>query len=318
MGSTMRRVPGAGVMVAVTAALGVLAAEPASAEFTIRAARIAAGDLWVIGQVDEPNTVVTLDDTYTEITDSRGRFQFRTAYHPATCTVILKTEKASRAVVVGNCGQRGPAGSEARGASEATPPPGPAGGTAPAGPNPAPGPPLLSPNSLAPIAGAPRDQPLPPAAAPSLPVAEAAGPATEVACEQKAALYAAANGFRLWITRRGTLAYVNSLKDPPEQRDAILEVSINGNLASLRGEDPGRLTRGGAPQEVAAGVQGALAWEGKLERLPRVLQVLSETGGGVAAHLAFQECGTAPRTRAPRPPPQPTQPSRPLPQGALP
>jgi hypothetical protein len=83
---------------------------PAFAEFTIVGARIAEGDLWVIGQVDEPNTSVTLDGSYTETSDGRGRFQFRIAYHPATCTVILKTERQSRAVVVANCGQRGPQG----------------------------------------------------------------------------------------------------------------------------------------------------------------------------------------------------------------
>ena len=83
---------------------------PALAEFTIVGARIAEGDLWVIGQVDEPNTPVTLDGSYTETSDGSGRFQFRIAYHPATCTVILKTERQSRAVVVANCGQRGPQG----------------------------------------------------------------------------------------------------------------------------------------------------------------------------------------------------------------
>jgi hypothetical protein len=95
---------------AVAAAFTV--ASPAMAEFKIRAARIAEGDLWVMGEVDEPNTAITLDETYTERTDSRGRFQFRTAYHPATCTVLLKTARQARAVVIADCGQRGPAGPE--------------------------------------------------------------------------------------------------------------------------------------------------------------------------------------------------------------
>jgi hypothetical protein len=106
--------------------------QPAATGFTIMGATIAEGDLWIVGQVDEPNTAITLDGSFTENTDRRGRFEFRIAYHPATCTVVLKTERQSRAVVIANCGQRGPAG-----------PPGPPGAaeptiTAAAAPSPAP------------------------------------------------------------------------------------------------------------------------------------------------------------------------------------
>jgi hypothetical protein len=94
------------------AAAALVATSPALAEFKIRAARIAAGDLWVMGEVDEPNTAVTLDDSFTEKSDSRGRFQFRIPYHPATCAVVLKTARQARAVVIANCGQRGLAGPE--------------------------------------------------------------------------------------------------------------------------------------------------------------------------------------------------------------
>src|SRR5215207_8159147 len=80
------------------------------AEFSIHSARIAEGDLWVVGQVNEPDVAVTLDDSFTERTDSRGRFRFRLAYHPALCTVVLKTPTQSRVVVIGNCGQRGAQG----------------------------------------------------------------------------------------------------------------------------------------------------------------------------------------------------------------
>lgn len=49
----------------------------ARAEFSISAARIAEGHLIVMGQVDEPNTDVSLDDVFTEPTDGSGRFTFR-------------------------------------------------------------------------------------------------------------------------------------------------------------------------------------------------------------------------------------------------
>jgi len=74
------------------------------AEFAIHGARIAAGDLWVLGEVDEPNVAVTLDDSFTERTDSRGRFRLWIAYHPALCTVVLKSPTQSRVMVIGNCG----------------------------------------------------------------------------------------------------------------------------------------------------------------------------------------------------------------------
>src|SRR3954462_8147955 len=51
--------------------------QPARAGFTITGATIAEGDLWIVGQVDEPNTAITLDDSFTENTDPRGRFEFR-------------------------------------------------------------------------------------------------------------------------------------------------------------------------------------------------------------------------------------------------
>ena len=93
------------------ALLAVLApAGPAAADFDISVARIAEGDLVVMGSVDEPDGEVALDDLFTARTDSRGRFTFRVVYHPATCIVELKARAQRRSVVVANCGQMGPAG----------------------------------------------------------------------------------------------------------------------------------------------------------------------------------------------------------------
>ena len=63
-------------------ACAILAAGPALAEIRISGARITEGQLWVLGQADEPNVPVTLDDACEEITDSRVRFEFRIAYPP--------------------------------------------------------------------------------------------------------------------------------------------------------------------------------------------------------------------------------------------
>jgi hypothetical protein len=112
--------------------LAVLAGSPAQAEIAISVARIAEGSLWVTGQVDEPSAAVTLDGRFTAMADRRGRFEFRLAYHPATCIVTVKTGTESREVVIGNCGQMGPRGEP--GAAGAPGPQGPEGRRGPPGP----------------------------------------------------------------------------------------------------------------------------------------------------------------------------------------
>ena len=266
------------------------AASPAMAEFKIRAARIAEGDLWVMGEVDEPNTAITLDETYTERTDSRGRFQFRTPYHPATCTVLLKTARQARAVVIADCGQRGPAGPEG--------PPGPPafrGLSAPAEPE--------------------RQEPV------SLPVS----------CSRRAALYVAPNGFQVWVTRTGVIRYTNTARLTAARQEVVLQVSIGGETASLRGADYAAMLRGGPPQEIEATTGQLINWERLVDALPTAIQIASETGTQTIAEetgtqtiaeLTFRECGSAP-VRSTVPPvaqtPRESPPAtRPLPQGALP
>jgi hypothetical protein len=98
-------------LLALVALLAMLApAGPAAADFDISVARIAEGDLVVMGAVDEPGGEVALDDLFIARTDSRGRFTFRVVYHPATCIVELKARAQRRSVVVANCGQIGPTG----------------------------------------------------------------------------------------------------------------------------------------------------------------------------------------------------------------
>src|SRR5215207_4422723 len=114
-----------------TGALAILAAPSALAEISISAARIAEGQLWVLGQADEPNAPVTLDDAFEQRTDSRGRFEFRVVYHPATCIVTVKTAAQSQQAVVAGCGQAGPKGD--RGDPGPPGPPGPPGSSTPSG-----------------------------------------------------------------------------------------------------------------------------------------------------------------------------------------
>src|SRR5918993_2339667 len=109
----MRRPPAiAGTLIAGT----LVAAGPAAAEITVAVARITEGALWVIGQVDQPEAEVILDDAFTEKADRRGSFRFHIIYHPSTCIVRLKSGNDTHEAVVAGCGQAGPPG-----------PPGPAG-----------------------------------------------------------------------------------------------------------------------------------------------------------------------------------------------
>ena len=284
-------------------ALGV----PASAEFTIFGARIAEGDLWVVGQVDEPETAVTLDDSFSERTDMRGAFQFRIAYHPATCTVVLRTERQTRAVVVANCGQRGPAGNPG-----AMGPPGPPGPPGPSGTTAA---------SVAPGVGASPPEPEP-------------SPSTQgTTCGGKAALYEGENGFQMWVTRRGRVSNDNPLRPAAAAPSLVLQVVINGRGATAHGPDYASLLRGGPPQQLEGEMGQAIEWEAKLDRVPQNLQIVAEGGTEVLARLLFRRCGDVPkaaprssetkrpaRSRAATPaePAPPTGlPPRGLPQGAI-
>src|SRR5215210_8608903 len=106
-------------------ACAVLTAGSALAEIGISGARITEGQLWVLGQADEANASISLEDAFEQTTDNRGRFEFRVVYHPATCIVTVKTAAQSQQAVVAGCGQAGPKGDPG---PEGRPgPPGPAG-----------------------------------------------------------------------------------------------------------------------------------------------------------------------------------------------
>jgi hypothetical protein len=105
---------------AVLVAGALAAAGPAAAEITVAVARITEGALWVIGQVDQPEAEVTLDDAFREKADRRGYFRFRIIHHPYSCIVRLKSGNDAQEAVVAGCGQAGP--------------PGPAGSAGPPGP----------------------------------------------------------------------------------------------------------------------------------------------------------------------------------------
>jgi hypothetical protein len=275
----------------------------AGAAFTIHGARIAEGDLWVIGEVDQPDAVVTLDNQFTETTDARGRFEFRVPYHPTTCTVTLKTETQSRVIVIGNCGQRGPAGPEGR-AGRAGPqgPPGPEGPPGPAA------------------------QPVPEDVA-----SRSTGTETpDQACGSQAALYAGEKAFQMWVMRKGRISADNALRPGSKDEVIVLQVLIRGNVATAYGPDFARMVRGGAAERVQELYAAPIRWEAKNDQLPATIQIVAEDSADVLARLQFKECGSPPKrqvkppakVQAPKPPPDgdagdPPPSKGPLPKGAL-
>jgi hypothetical protein len=164
----------------LAAAALALIPRSALADITVSAARITEGLLWVIGDSDEPNARIVLDDAHEAATDRSGGFEFRVVYHPATCIVTLRTSSESRRAVVANCGQAGPKG-EAGPAGQPGPvgPPGAAVVALPADPPPARASPA-QPTAPAQLAARPPDatQSLPSTTSPPLP-AEAAKPPPE-------------------------------------------------------------------------------------------------------------------------------------------
>jgi hypothetical protein len=233
--------------------------QPAVSGFTITNATIAEGDLRVDGQVDEPNTAILLDDGYTENTDRSGRFQFRIAYHPATCTVVLKSERQSRAVVIANCGQRGPAG-----------PPGAAG-------------------------PAPSAASVPSALPATQERVSDSNSEAGIRCGPQAALYQAENGSNVWITRKGRIGQSDPLRPLSGQAsELVLQASIEGRVVTAYGPSFARLVRGGSVQELESKRGEPIAWDPQVNGLPQELQTVSEDGSGAVTGLKFRQCGTPP------------------------
>ena len=121
---------------------------PALADIIIDQAMITAGELRVVGRLNPGGeTVVTLDEAHTVRADRTGRFAFRLAYHPPTCSVTLRARNESRHAIIGFCGQRGEPGfKEGEGRTTAATTPGavtqaPLGPQGPPGPEGPPGPP---------------------------------------------------------------------------------------------------------------------------------------------------------------------------------
>jgi hypothetical protein len=105
----------------LAAALAISTAS-ANAAIETREVRITAGELVVKGRTAQANQQITLDGKFAAVSGANRTFEFRLAYHPASCMIGLQTEAETREAVVEGCGQRGPSGE--RGAAGERGPPG--------------------------------------------------------------------------------------------------------------------------------------------------------------------------------------------------
>ncbi len=145
------------------------------------------------------------------------------------------------------------------------------------------------------------------------------------ACPDRAALYSGDRGVRLWATRLGSMMPENPLRPLSGNRLAVLQVIVNGRLATAYGPDTDHMQQGAAPKQLEGLVGTAIAWSPPEEPYPETFRIVTADGSPVLGPLRFQDCGDAPalaaskepaRTRTTRGTLEPA-PSRTLPQGAL-
>lgn len=152
------------------------------------------------------------------------------------------------------------------------------------------------------------------------------------ACGSLAALYSG-SGFRVWITRHGSMVQENPLRPLSPETVLVFQVSVNGRVASAFGPDPRNLRQAGAPQTLEEVNPTPIRWAASLDDLPDEIRVVSESGEVLLGPLAFEACGDVPRPRsapvartsAPKAPTEtgsttsrPPRPRLTLPKGAIP
>ena len=135
---------------------------------------------------------------------------------------------------------------------------------------------------------------------PALAQVEPLGSATSPAvsdgnCDTKAALYATEKGFKIWVTRRGMMTQENPLRPLSPETKLVLEVAVNGRIATAHGADFASLQRSGPPQELELTSVGPIRWEPGLNGMPSTLRVVAEDGSLILGPLRFASCGEAPK-----------------------
>lgn len=121
------------------------------------------------------------------------------------------------------------------------------------------------------------------------------------ACADKAALYATDKGLQVWVMRRGSMERDNPLRPLSRDRLIVLQVAVNGRLASAYGPDFGNLRQGAAPQQLEREGAGQILWDAGLAELPAAIRVVAEDGSVLFGPIRFGGCVDPPQVAAPAP-----------------
>ena len=113
-------------------------------------------------------------------------------------------------------------------------------------------------------------------------------------CGAEAGLYGS-GGLKLWVTRRGTIEQENPLRPLSRETLLVLQVAVNGRLATAYGPDADHLRQGSAPARLEEASGHPVRWAPDGAELPASLRIVAEDGTVLLGPLAFQSCGPAPR-----------------------
>ncbi|MGE7414268.1 hypothetical protein [Methylobacterium tarhaniae] len=152
------------------------------------------------------------------------------------------------------------------------------------------------------------------AALSAVPARAAPGEAAPACPAPQAAEFAGGKGFRLWVTRQGSMTWANPLRPLSPETVQVLQVVIRNKLATAYGPDLSGLRRGPSPAALEAQNGAAIQWAGNPDSLPPTLRILADDGGQVLAELKFQACGDPPKVAEPKAP-KPVPTARATPKG---
>jgi hypothetical protein len=94
----------ASVLLAVALVAVVLLVQPAAARIGLTNVRMIDGVLVVTGHTRHRYEMIALDNRIAQWSDQHARFAFRIAYHPRSCSVVLRTASEERWAAVRSCG----------------------------------------------------------------------------------------------------------------------------------------------------------------------------------------------------------------------
>lgn len=134
----------------------------------------------------------------------------------------------------------------------------------------------------------------------AVPARAAPGDAAPTCPAPQAAEFAGAKGFRLFVTRQGTMTWSNPLRPLSPETVQVLQVVIRNKLATAYGPDLSGLRRGPSPAALEAQNGATIQWAGSPDSLPPTLRIVADDGGQVLAQLAFLACGDAPKVAEPK------------------